>query len=242
MAQLSERSGVPLYVQLRDLLQEKINQGEWQAFQQIPTEEQLAEEFSIARTTVRRALGEMAQRGLLYRKPGKGTFVQPRQVPLRLRRSVSFSSDMLNKGMVPGARLLSVRIIPADARLAEIMQVAVGADLIQIVRLRLADGRPVLINDVVLVAASCPGLESRPELREQSSLYQIITRDYGIDIAHMQGIIQPILADKHTAELLEIPPGSPIFRTEVTGVNHEGRAVIHAVDLIRGDWAFDISS
>jgi GntR family transcriptional regulator len=243
MAQLDEEGGVPLYVQLRNMLQEKIASGELGAYAQLPTEAELAHEYSIARTTVRRALGEMVQRGLLYRKPGRGTFVRPREVPLRLRRSVSFSQDMRAKGMTPGAHLVSAGVIPAEEALAAALSVPVGAALVRIVRLRLADGRPVLINDLCLLSKDCPGLETNPDLRkEQSSVYQIITRDYGLRIEEMKGFIQPVLAGKHEAKLLEIAPGSPIFRTEVTGTNPEGRPVIHAVDLIRGDWAFDISS
>src|SRR5205085_1032532 len=114
---------------------------------------------------------------------GKGTFVQARQVPLRLRRSVSFSQDILSKGMVPGARLISAGVVPAEPSLAKAMGISVGTALVRITRLRLADGRPVLINDVCLLSTDCPGLESRPELAaDQSSVYQIITRDYGIQI------------------------------------------------------------
>ena len=243
MTQLDEEGGVPLYVQLRNMLQQKIASGEVGAYEQLPTEEELASEYGIARTTVRRALGEMVQRGLLYRKPGRGTFVRAREVPLRLRRSVSFSQDMRAKGMVPGSRLISASVIPAEDPLTTALNVPVGTELVRIVRLRLADGQPVLINDLCLLSKDCPGLEACPELlKEQSSVYQIVTRDYGLRIEEMKGFIQAVLASKHDAKLLDITLGSPIFRTQVVGTNPEGRPVIHAVDLIRGDWAFDISS
>ena len=240
---LSEDSGVPLYVQLRDQMREKITSGEWREHQQIPTENELALQYNVARTTVRRALADMENRGLLYRKPGRGTFVRAKQVPLRLRRSVSFSQDIISKGMVPSARLILAKVVVAEPGVAEAMGVAVGTPLVRVVRLRFADERPVLINDVTLLAADCPGLESRPELgASQSSVYQIISRDYGMRIEKMKGYIQPILADGQQAKLLEIPRGSAIFKTTVTGTNPEGRPVIHAVDFIRGDWAFDIGT
>jgi GntR family transcriptional regulator len=243
VGRLDELSGVPLYVQLRTMLEGKIESGELAAYAQLPTEEELARDYGIAVTTVRRALGDMVQRGLLYRKPGRGTFVRAREVPLRLRRSVSFSQDMRAKGMIPGARLISAAVVPADESLIAVLDVPAGTDLVRIVRLRTADGHPVLINDLRLLSQDCPGLDSCPELSsDQSSVYQILTRDYGFQIAEMKGFIQPVLASKQQAELLEIAPGSPIFRTEVTGTNPEGRPVVHAVDLVRGDWAFDISS
>ena len=243
MAYLSETNGVPLYVQLRDVLQQKINAGEWRPYEQIPTEEELVREYGIARTTVRRALGEMVQRGLLYRKSGRGTFVREREIHYRLRRSVSFSQDILSKGMTPGARLISAEIVPAEGTIAAEMGIPESTPLVRIVRLRLADNHPVLINNISLLCKDCPGIEKRPELAEaQSSVYEIMSRDYGIQTVHLKGYIRPIIASRQEAKLLEIPLDSPIFRTDVVGTNQDGRAVIHALDLVRSDWAFDISS
>lgn len=243
MTYLSETNGVPLYVQLRDVLQQKIESGGWRPYEQIPTEEELVREYGIARTTVRRALGEMVQRGLLYRKSGRGTFVREHEVHYRLRRSVSFSQDILSKGMTPGARLISAEIVPAEATIAFAMGIPECTPLVRIVRLRLADNHPVLINDICLLSKDCPGLERRPELSAiQSSVYEIMTRDYGIQIAHLKGFIRPVIVGRQEAKLLEVPFDSPVFRTDVVGTNAEGRAVIHASDLVRGDWAFDISS
>lgn len=243
MSQLAEVGGVPLYVQLRDILEQKIASGEFGVYEQLPTEEELAREYSIARTTVRRALGEMVQKGLLYRKPGRGTFVRAREVSLRLRRSVSFSQDIRAKGMAPGSRLVSVYIEAADEHTATALDVPVGTELVRIIRLRLADDRPVLINDLCLLHKDCPRLETHAELAAyQVSVYEIITRDYGLRIAEMKGFIHPVLADKQEAKYLEIVPGSPIFRAEVVGKNPEGRPLVYAVDLVRGDWSYDISS
>lgn len=243
MTYLSENTGVPLYVQLRDVLQQKIESGEWRPYEQIPTEEELVREYKIARTTVRRALSEMVQRGLLYRKSGRGTFVREREVHYRLRRSVSFSQDILSKGMTPGSCLISAEVVPADAEVAAAMEVSEGTSMVRIVRLRLADNRPVLINDISLLSEDCPGLETRPELAAaQSSVYDIMARDYRIQTVRLTGFIRPEIADKHEAKLLEVPVGSPVFRTVVVGTNAEGRPVIYASDLVRGDWGFDISS
>lgn len=243
MAYLSETNGVPLYIQLRDLFQQKIASGEWMPYEQIPTEEDLVRKYGVARTTIRRALGEMVQRGLLYRKSGRGTFVREREVQFRLRRSVSFSQDILSKGMRPGARLISVKIEPAVVAIASEMSIAVGTPLVRIVRLRLADDKPVLINDICLLNKDCPDLEKRPELAApQSSVYTILSRDYGIQIARLKGFIRPVIASKQETKLLEIPLNAPIFRADVVGITTEGRPVIHATDLVRGDWAFDISS
>jgi len=243
MAYLSQANGVPLYVQLRDLLQQKIASGEWRPYEQIPTEEELVREYGIARTTVRRALSDMVQRGLLYRKSGRGTFVREREVHYHLRRSVSFSQDILSKGMKPGARLLSAKIDRAEDAIAAAMNVPVGTPMVHIVRLRLADAHPVLINDLYLLCKDCPSMEKRPELlAPQSSVYEMMSRDYGIQIAHLKGYIRPVIASKYEARLLEIPVDSPVFKTIVVGTNAEGRAVIYATDLVRGDWAFDINS
>jgi len=241
--ELSESNGIPLYVQVRDSMLDRIKRGHWKEHDRIPTEHELESEYGVGRSTIRRALAELEQRGIIYRKAGRGTFVRARVVPLVLRRSVSFTADMLAKGMEPGATLISAEVVPAQSDTAEAVGVPVGTPVVRIVRLRLADGRPVLINDICLLSADCPGLESRPELRApQSSVYQIITRHYGIEIANVTGHIRPVLADDEVARYLDVEAGAPIFRTEVVGKDGEGRAVIYATDLVRGDWAFDIGS
>ena len=134
-------------------------------------------------------------------------------------------------------------VVAADEHTAKALAVSVGTELVRIIRLRLADQHPVLINDLYLLRKDCPGLETHSELEaDQVSVYEIITRDYGLRIAEMKGFIQPVLADKQEAKCLEITPGSPVFRTEVVGTNPEGRPLVYAVDLVRGDWSYDISS
>jgi len=95
---LDEKSPVPLYHQLSQILREKIEQEEWKEGEQIPTELELCEEFGLSRGTVAQALRELEDEGLVYRKQGRGTFVAEKKLSLDLSHFYSFARDMEARG------------------------------------------------------------------------------------------------------------------------------------------------
>src|SRR5262247_1041326 len=110
MGGIDPRSPVPKYFQLREILLDLIDSGELPLDTPIPSERELCRRHGLSRMTVRQALDHLVTEGRLYRVPGKGTFVaRPKiEMPLRL---VSFTEDMRNRGLEPGARDLARRTI-----------------------------------------------------------------------------------------------------------------------------------
>jgi DNA-binding GntR family transcriptional regulator len=157
MSGIDPRSPIPKYFQLREILLDLIESAELPLDTPIPSERELCRRYGLSRMTVRQALEHLVTEGRLYRVPGKGTFVaRPKiEMPLRL---VSFTEDMLARGLRPGAIDLDRRTVPADARLARIFDVEAGTDIHVIERLRTADGEPMAVERSHILASLAPDL------------------------------------------------------------------------------------
>ena len=99
---------LPRYYQLVNILRQKIEAGEWQPQDAIPSERQLEELYAVSRTTIRQAIGILIRQGLVYQLHGKGTYVSPRKLQKGLVELTSFSEDMAIRGLKPGQRILEI--------------------------------------------------------------------------------------------------------------------------------------
>lgn len=183
----------------------------------MPSERQLADEAGVSRMTARRAIDELVRAGLLTREVGRGTFVaQPAvNMPLQL---TSFTEDMRARGYDPSSRVLHLGTIPADEQVAEIFGTPVGADVILLARLRLADDAPMAIERSHLRADAFPGLEGYDFTRE--SLYRVLAEDYWVRFEAGEQVIRAGIVGDGDAETLSILRGAPVLELVRTSVSH----------------------
>lgn len=230
---LDERSPVPLYHQLRGLLLEKIESGEWKAGDRLPTEDQLCEMYQISKTTVRQALNSLAIQGFLNRKQGRGTYVaEPRieQGPVEL---TSFSEEMRRRGLHPASKILELREIPATQKIAKKLELNEGELVFMIKRLRLTDDEPMGIQTAYLPANLFPGLLDEDL---SGSLYQILEKEYNIVPAFATEVYYATLLDGHEADLLRAPSSSLVgLVVERRAFSQDGRPIEFVSSIMRGD-------
>src|SRR5512134_1131741 len=134
---------VPLYFQLKLHIEAQIRSGAWQPGDQVPSEAVLGEKFHVSRTTVRQALGELVNQGMLTRIQGKGTFVAHPRIRQRLTRLTGFTEDFQARLMKPVSQILRQEKEFALSRVASALRIAEGAPVIILERLRLADELPM---------------------------------------------------------------------------------------------------
>lgn len=230
---LDKQSPVPLYHQLRELLLEKIESGEWNPGARLPTEDELCEMYQISKTTVRQGLSTLAMEGILIRKQGRGTFVAESRIEQGPVQLTSFSEEMLQRGLRPASKILELKEIPVPSKIAEELELSKGEFVFMIKRLRLADDEPMGIQTAYLPAASSPGLFDEDL---SGSLYQILEEKYGIIIAFALETHYATLLDEHEAELLGIPPGeSAGLVAERRTFRQDGRPIEFVSSVMRGD-------
>jgi GntR family transcriptional regulator len=226
------RSGVAAYVQIEEELAERIRSGMLRCGDRIPPERELAEQMQVSRMTVRQALGRLADRGLLVRQPGRGTFVSEPKLVQSLSRLSGFYDQMISHGILPTSRLLSAGEIPAGVAVAGVLGLRLAEPLYKVVRLRFVGGVPLVLETSFFPARLVPGLLDLD--LERNSIYRLMERYDARPTRAIQSL-EPVPARAEEAVALDVAEGSPVMLVERTGWDAHGRAVEYAKDIYRGD-------
>lgn len=227
---LDRRSPIPLYFQLSQQLEDAIQDGEIQPGERIETEVEIARRYGLSRPTVRQAIQELVNKGLLVRRRGLGTQV----VHSQLRRPVELTSlydDLARANHRPSTRVLSLSLVPAAGAVAAALNLPEGTELQHLERLRLDGDQPLAImrnwlpTDIGPVDAAS---------LEESGLYELLRRT-GVHMRIANQRIGAAAATSAQARLLGVRPGAPLLTMERTSFDDSGRAVEYASHQYRAD-------
>ncbi len=230
---LNRNSKLPLYELIKQNFRELIASAQIKPGDSIPSEWDLSDLYGVSRLTVRRALEDLARQGWLNRRHGVGTFVTiPTATQIPTSR-LSFSDQMLAIGRTPGSRQVSLRLVPAAEEIAAALGVAPGDTLVELTRVRLADGEPILLESSYLSQARFPGLE-QADLSDVS-LYRYLASQYNTTVVGLDHTMQPVLLNDEEAQLLDTEPDSPAVLSELVAYDAEGVPVEYCWSVTRGD-------
>lgn len=213
---LDRRSKLPLYVQIERNLRELILNGQLEPGQAVPPEWELAEFYGVNRLTVRRALDDLARQNWLTRRHGIGTFVERPAVAKIAGDYLSFTRQMEAIGRQPSSQLIEINTVAASRQIARRLRLEQGEMLVNIVRLRLADETPLLLEHTYLPQAKFPGLD-RGIILGSCSLYALLAERFGVAITRTDLSLKPALLTAEQAQWLHSPPGSPTILSEIVG-------------------------
>lgn len=230
---LDTKTFVPLYHQLKLHIEAQIQSGAWKPGDQVPSEAELGENFQVSRTTVRQALGELVNQGLLTRVQGKGTFVAHPRIRQYLTRLTGFTEDTQARRMKPTSRLVREEIAPASAQVAQELRIAEETPVIVVKRLRLADDLPVAVEISHLRQDLCPTFQAS-EFAD-SSLYTYLTEKFNLIPTTAHQDIEAIACPQAMAQLLGISKGRPILHIHRTTFDQSGRPFEQVESFYRGD-------
>jgi GntR family transcriptional regulator len=227
-------SHIPYYIQLIDILKEKIQLAEWVPGDQIPGEQDLCEHYQVSRTVVRQALREMEYEGVISRQKGKGTFISlPKISEGLVQKLTGFYQDMVERGLKPGTKVLHQNVIPSNDKIARFLNIKPGELVIDIQRLRFINEEPIQLVTTYIPHEICPELASVDFTNQ--SLYEFLEKEYGIFITKGQRYIEAVLANDHEAALLGIERGDPLLMLDSVSYSESGQPVEYYHALHRGD-------
>jgi GntR family transcriptional regulator len=227
-------SNIPYYIQLIDILKERVQLGIWGPGDQIPGEQDLCKIYGVSRTVVRQSLLELELEGAIIRRKGKGTFISKPKISEGLvQKLTGFYQDMVEHGLKPVTKVLYQGVGPANDKVARYLELEPGKEVIEIRRLRFINDEPMLVVTTYVPFELCPPLAT-VDLTDRS-LYEFLESEGGIVLGKGRRYIEAVQADEAEAQLLGVQRGAPLLLLDSISFSEDGRAVEYYHALHRGD-------
>ena len=206
---LDKSTPIPLYFQLKEIVKEKIDNGELKSGDLIPSEREFKERYDISRPTIRQALKELVNEGLLHREKGKGTFVSKPKINYGfIQKFTTFYDDMEKKGYKTKTKVVNMEVEKARMSLAKKLNIKKDEKVIIIDRVRYIQDEPVVIVKNHIPYNLSPGLKSQK--LEDKSLYRLLADKFKIKPYKAEITLEPINADEYDAKALKVDIGAPM--------------------------------
>lgn len=214
----------PLYQQIKDLLVQGLERGEWKPGELIPSEIELAARFQVSQGTVRKAVDELAAEHLVVRRQGKGTFVATHH---EARAQYRFLRVVPDEGepLPAVSRFLECRRTRATADIARLLDVRTGEPLVFLRRVLTFDGTPIVLDDIWLPGATFKGLTAERLAEYKGPLYGLFETEFGTRMIRAEERLRAVAADADVARLLQIAAGDPLLLVERVSYTYGERPV-----------------
>ena len=214
----------PLYQQIKSLLVQGLQAGEWQPGQAIPSEMELAARFKVSQGTVRKAIDEMAAENVLVRRQGKGTFVATHAEQSTQYRFLRLQADDGSAAPL-SRRLLECKRMRAPAEVARLLQLKAGDTAVQVRRLLLAGSRPVVLDDLWLPGTLFKSLTAERLEGWRGPMYRLFEAEFSVHMVRAEEKIRAVAADHEEAQLLALSAGAPLLSVERLSFTYGDRPV-----------------
>jgi GntR family transcriptional regulator len=226
--------GGPIYLRFARRIESAINRGVIKPGEALPSERDIAAMADISRVTVRKAVQDLVQHGLLVQRHGSGTFVTPKvaRVEQSLSQLTSFTEDMARRGKIVRSQFLERGVFAPSPEEVMVLGLAAGERVSRVNRLRMADDTPLAIERASMSMLSLPDPES-----VEVSLYAALEKNGCRPVRAVQRI-SAISLDEPDAAILEVAPGSASLKIERISYLPTGRVVEFTRSIYRGD-AYD---
>lgn len=222
IGKIDRKSGIPLYLQLIDILVYAIDNHVYQPGEQLPSERELCEKYELSRITVRQALNELEREGYIKKQHGKGTFVTKGIFQQNLANLYSFTDEMKKLGKNPESKVLAFEKMDANASLAEKMGLGEEKKVIKVIRLRIVDDKPLMYETSYLPQERFPQITK--EQLETKPMYEIFSDDYQTAVTKAVDDFTATSMDKEEAAQLQEQKGTPAIL--ITRYGYDGSTIV----------------
>jgi GntR family transcriptional regulator len=233
---MSEDLNKPLYARIQEYIAELILSGKLAPDSKIQSERDFSDDLGVSRMTVRRAMTELVNEGLLERKHGSGTYVARPKITYESSELANYTLAMQRRNIAVASQLLEFGEVVASRRLAESLQIEIGNPIYRVAMLRFANRVPVVLERVFIPRARCPGLEEWD--LEKSSLQDLLTDAYHIQPGRISQTVEAAVAVDTVAQQLRVDEGFPLLMlSRVMLEKGQETPVLFSQDFLRGDYA-----
>jgi GntR family transcriptional regulator len=206
----------PLYQQIKGLILQSLQSGEWKPGEAIPSEMDLAARFRVSQGTVRKAIDELAAENLVVRRQGKGTFVAThaeQHVQYRFLKLQPDNGDTQSEG--PAERtIIDCKRLRASADIARALSLRSGDPVLQVRRVLAYAGVPTILEELWLPGTPFKGLTAERLSNYNGPMYALFETEFGVRMVRAEESIRAINPDNEQAELLKVDTATPLLSVE----------------------------
>ncbi|KAF1301367.1 MULTISPECIES: GntR family transcriptional regulator [Enterococcus] len=210
---------LPVYIQIHDQIKKQIEEGVWGIGDRLPSERELAIQFSVSRMTLRQAIQTLADEGILDRKIGSGTYVARQKVQEKMSGTTSFTEIMLSQGKVPSSKVVSYFVTAPSSSELEKLHLTKNESILRMERIRFADDIPICF-EVASIPEKLIHDFSKSEITK--SFYKTL-EEKGEKIGPANQTVSAMLASEQIAEYLQIKRGDAILRMRQISYLQDGQ-------------------
>ncbi|MGI6776549.1 MAG: GntR family transcriptional regulator [Acetivibrionales bacterium] len=230
---INKYSNVPLYSQLKNLIIEKIAKGEFAEESKIPSEQELCEMYDISRPTVRQAISELTNSGVLYKQKGKGTFVSKSKTAIDVKNYSGFTDSILDS-MNPGQHnIISINKVDNTrcVRLDNVFKLK--TDFAEVKYLSMKDNSILALNVSFIPLNLFPDIIQA--IKEKKPSYDIMKGRYPLLPVRTKCSLDVVYTDQSDAQYIQVKTGQPLIRIENILYSKSGQVVEYVISKYRAD-------
>ena len=231
MSITASRERTPAYKKIQETILSRIEAGQLKPGDPVCSERELARIHGVSLMTARHALAGLEREGQVERRRGAGTFVALPKV--HFNKLMSYTEQMAGRGLAISSKLLSLKIVQNEPEVALRLSLPSTARLLKLERIRETGNEPFALETCYLSAAEYSGLQR--DAIKRGSLFGILEREFGLEIAHADEEIDATYADPVMARLLSIPKDVPLLRIRQIIFSKQGKPSIYVLGLYRAD-------
>jgi GntR family transcriptional regulator len=230
---LDAQNPIPLYFQLKNIIENQISSGELKPGDKIPSENKLCEQYQVSRTTARQAITDLVNSGKIVRTQGRGSFVAQYPISKPPYRLTGFSADMKKQGFHPSSKILELRVMMPTPDIARLMRISPSEAIIFLKRLRYIDGHVMGIEYTHMPFNRFSGLLE--ENLEDNSLYETLINKFNTVPTRVAITFEAVLCDEDLCELLHANRETPSLHISDITFDQNDRLIEYSTTFYRGD-------
>lgn len=233
MYKIKRENPKPLYIQLEELIRNNIEEGIWKPNTAIPSESEMNRLYGVSRMTIRSACSQLVQDGVLYRVPGKGTFVSEPKIMTESLAYMGFREQLERMGYEITTELLNVTEKDASFGVAKRLQIPQGAPILEIERLRFLKGEPISLHYSRIPYDLCKNLSDRA--LEEEQLCVLLEREYNLKPSRVMETFESVTASEKESKLFKVAHGYPLLVLEDILYDKDDKPFEYSKVVFRGD-------
>jgi GntR family transcriptional regulator len=226
-------SPIPRYYQIEADLRRLINSGKLSPGAALPPELELCQGYGVGRHTIRKALSRLNADNLIARHAGRGTFVKQPTDRKEFLLDRSFTRQMAEMGKRAHSKVLESLEGVISEESPRLLQKYQGARCLYLARLRFGDEEPIGLQYTTVITELCPGLGAHDF--NQGSLYDVLSREYGLVITEIHHTVNAVSADAYQAGLLQVSEGEPLLLVKTMAFSGSHQITEHTVSYYRAN-------